>query len=114
MSGSSRDRDAGMRQCVYCGKHIRRDLRQGPHCREAQSEVAGWRQHLRGSSAAANFAVGYCSCSCPPSFSTSPAAIAPWPFPLKFSSPVTSFFVPLLFVSGLALTLYGVFLRVRA
>ena len=114
MNGSSRHRDADMRQCVYCGKHIRRDLRQCPHCREAQSEVRGpgaaparaisGGQFRSGlllmlmSAVVQYFAGGYSSLA----------------LPSQFSSPVTSFFVPLLFVSGLGLTLYGVFLRVRA
>ena len=114
MTGFSGDRDAGMRQCVYCGKHIRRDLRQCPHCREAQSEVRGpsaaptravsGGQFRSGlllmlmSAVVQYFAGGYSSMALPP----------------QFSSPATTFFVPLLFVSGLGLTLYGVFLRVRA
>jgi hypothetical protein len=36
------------------------------------------------------------------------------PLPIQINAAVTKYLVPLLFLSGLATTLYGVFLRIRA
>ena len=112
MAGFSRDPNADMRQCIYCGKHIRHDLSQCPHCRETQSEVrlaapsrtAKGSQFRNGlllmlmSAVIHYFAGGYSAMELPPQIN--PAAF--------------TYLVPLLFLSGLSLTLYGVFLRVRA
>jgi hypothetical protein len=112
MTGFSRNPNADMRQCMYCGKHIRRDLTQCPYCREMQSEVrlaapfrtAKGSQFRSGlllmlmSAVIHYFAGGY-----------SPIAL-----PVPINSAAATHLAPLLFLSGLALTLYGVFLRVRA
>jgi hypothetical protein len=112
MTGFSGNPNADMRQCMYCGEHIRRDLSQCPHCREAQSEVrlaapsrtAKGGQFRNGlllmlmSAVIHYFAGGY-------------SALA---LPVQINPAVTAYLAPLLFLSGLSLTLYGLFLRVRA
>jgi hypothetical protein len=103
-----------VQQCIHCGKLIRRQLRQCPYCREAQAEqrlpAAGPRKiqtqgHFRSGlllmlmAAVVHYFVG---------------GYNPMLLPSDISSPVLTYLVPVLFVSGLAMSLWGFFLRVRA
>lgn len=114
MGRSSRGRDAEVQQCIHCGKLIRRQARQCPYCREAQAEhrlpVAAPRKvqtqgHFRSGlllilmSALVHYFVG---------------GYSPLVLPSDISSPALTYLVPVLFLSGLAMSLWGVFLRVRA
>ena len=112
MSGFARE--AEMRQCIHCGRQIRRHLKQCPYCREAQAEhrpssASPQKIQTRGyfrsgllmmllSAAVHYFAGGY-----------SPLAL-----PNDISSPVLTYLVPVLFLSGLAMSLWGFLLRIRA
>jgi hypothetical protein len=114
MSGPVRGRDAETQQCIHCGKLIHRHLRQCPYCREAQAEhrlpAATPRKvptqgHFRGGlllmllSAMVHYFVG---------------GYSPLVLPSGISPPVLTYLVPALFVSGLAMSLWGFFLRLRA
>jgi hypothetical protein len=112
MSGLSQD--ATMQQCIHCGKLIPRDLRQCPYCREAQAEqrlpAAAPRRiqtqgHFRSGlllmlvSALVHYFVG---------------GYNPMMLPDEISSPVLTYLAPLLFLTGVAMSLWGFFLRLRA
>jgi hypothetical protein len=105
--------ESQMQQCIHCGKVIRRGLRQCPHCREAQAEarphsasprIQTGSQFRSGlllmllAAAAQYFAGGY----------------SPLSLPGDITSPVLTYLVPVLFVCGLAMSLWGVFRRMRA
>jgi hypothetical protein len=109
-----RNRELRTRQCIHCGREILRDLRQCPYCREAQvdsrptpsvSHRIQTSGHVRSglllmllSLAVHYFVGGY-----------SPLAPAG-----QMALPLVTYLVPVLFVSGLAMSLWGVLLRVRA
>jgi hypothetical protein len=103
-----------MRQCIYCGKHIRRSLTQCPYCREAQSGVRALAAASPRAARGGQFRSGLLLMLLSAVVHYFAGGYSPMALPAEFSSPVTTFFVPLLFVSGLGLTLYGLFLRVRA
>src|SRR4030081_2849921 len=102
---------ADTRPCVYCGKRIAAHLTQCPFCREAVPQVQltrrtgpdGRQQMRRGllymllAAVIYYFAGGYSS---------------PLWLPVQVLPIVTSYLLPLLFLGGLSLTLYGLFLRI--
>ena len=101
------------RRCVYCGKAIAVHLTQCPYCREMiperrasrRSRSNGRQQIRRGllymllAAVIYYFAAGYA---------------APLKPPVQVVPFVTSYLSPLLFLGGLGLTLYGLFLRIRS
>ena len=102
-----------LRQCIYCGKTISRGVQQCPYCRETQNEVpSSVRAHepSRGNqfrtglllmlmaAVAHYFAGGY----------------SPLTLPDQVVFPLVTYLIPLLFIAGIAMTLYGVFQRMRA
>ncbi len=105
---------ADKRRCVFCGKHMEAHLTQCPFCREAVPQVQlarpagpdGRYQIRRGllymllAGVIHYFAAGYAE----------PFRI---PLPAPVLPLVTQYLTPLLFLGGLGLTLYGVFLRLR-
>jgi hypothetical protein len=100
------------RQCVHCGKPVRTHLRQCPFCREAIPEVPvprrsgsdGRHEIRRGllymllAAVIYYFVGGYSEIK----------------VPLTIVPAVTKYLSPLLFFSGLGLSLYGVVLRFRS
>jgi hypothetical protein len=114
MSRFSGVRNEPMQQCIHCGRQISRRLRQCPYCREAQAEsrsaaTAAPKIQTRGrfrsalllmllSAAVHYFAGGY----------------SPLVLPDEIRSPLLGYLAPLLFLSGLAMSLWAFFLRVRA
>jgi hypothetical protein len=114
MGGFSGGREPEMQQCIHCGKQIRRNAKQCPYCREAQAEgrpttatrprtqVGG---HFRSglllmllSAAVHYFAGGY----------------SPLVLPSDISSPMLTYRAPVLFLVGLAMSLWSFFLRIQA
>jgi len=101
------------RRCVYCGKHIAAHLTQCPFCREAVPQVQltrrtgpdGRQQMRRGllytllAAIIYYFAGGYS---------------APLWVPVQVLPVVTNYLLPLLFLGGLSLTLYGLFLSFKS
>jgi hypothetical protein len=102
-----------MQQCIHCGRPILRDLQQCPYCREAQAEnrpasatvsrtrTSGYFRSgllLMLLAAAARYFGGY----------------SPLVLPGDIGSPLLTYLAPALFLSGLAMSLWGFFLRVRA
>lgn len=105
---------ARTRTCVYCGKPFAGHLNRCPFCREAVPEVRilrtgggpdGRAQIRRGllfmflAAVIHYFAAGYS---------------APLQVPVFVMPVVTDYLTPLLFLSGLGLTLYGLYLRIRS
>jgi hypothetical protein len=109
---SSQGQAGATRQCAHCGKPVRTHLRQCPFCREAIPEVPvprrsgsdGRREVRRGllymllGTLIYYFAGGYSEIK----------------LPLTIPPAVTTYLSPLLFFSGLGLSLYGVVLRFRS
>jgi hypothetical protein len=109
---SSQGQAEATRQCVHCGKPVRTHLRQCPFCREMIPEVPrprrlgsdGRREIRRGllymllATVIYYFAGGYSALK----------------LPLAIYPAVTAYLLPLLFFSGLSLSLYGVVLRFRS
>jgi hypothetical protein len=109
---SSPELPGATRQCTYCGKSVPAHLKQCPFCREMIPEVHlsrrggadGRREIRRGllymllAAVIYYFAGGY-------------SALNP-PFPLN--PVVTVYLSPVVFLGGLGLLLYGVYLRMRA
>jgi len=106
---------AEKRRCVYCGKQMAAHLTQCPFCREAVPQVQlsrrtgpdGRLQIRRGllymllAAVIHYFAAGY----------GDPIRI---PLPAPVLPLVTQYLTPLLFLGGLGLTLYGLFLKFRS
>jgi hypothetical protein len=104
---------AQTRQCAYCGKRIGAQLMQCPFCREAVPQVQlsrrrgpdGRNQTRRGllcmllAAVVYYFAGGYG---------------APLRIPIEIVPAVTNYLLPLLFLSGLGLTLYGFIQKLRS
>ena len=101
------------RRCAYCGKQIAVHLTQCPYCREAVPQVQlsrrmgpnGRVQMRRGllymllAAVIYYFAAGYA---------------APLWLPVQILPMVVKYLLPLLFLAGLGLTLYGFFLRIKS
>jgi hypothetical protein len=113
---SSFGKQAGQtRQCAFCGKPIGIHLMQCPFCREAVPQVrlttrrsgsgAGREQTRRGllcmllAAIVYYFAGGYG---------------APLRIPIEIVPAVTNYLLPLLFLSGMGLTLYGFIQKLRS
>ena len=102
-----------MRQCAFCGKRIAAHLRQCPFCREMVPQVrlsrpssdAGRQQIRRGllymllAGVIYYFGAGYAK---------------PLEIPVTIQPAVVSYLVPLLFLGGLGLTLYGLILKAKS
>ncbi len=104
-----------MSRCVFCGKPMPAHLRQCPFCREAVPQVQlsrrtgpGGRHHIRRgllymllAGVIHYFAAGYAK-----------------PFQIPLPAPVlplvTQYLTPLLFLGGLGLTVYGLFLKFKS
>src|SRR5215472_7610049 len=101
------------RQCAYCGKRIDVTLRQCPFCREMVPQVRlsrsygsdGGRQIRRGLLYMLLAGVIY--------YFTSNAAL-PLQLPVAVAPTVNTYLAPLLFLGGLGMCLYGLFLRARS
>jgi len=107
---------ADTQRCAYCGKHMAAHLMQCPYCREAVPQVqmsrrtssSGRSQIRRGllymllGAVIHYFAGGY------------GAPVFQIPLPAPVMPLVTQYLTPLLFLGGLAFTLYGLFLKIKS
>jgi hypothetical protein len=103
-------------RCAYCGKQMAARLTQCPFCREAVSTVQvsrrsgpdGNRQMRRGllymllAAVIHYFAGGY----------GAPVFLIPLPAPVM--PLVTQYLTPLLFLGGLGMAIYGLFLKIKS
>jgi hypothetical protein len=102
-----------LRQCAFCGKQIGTHLNQCPFCREMVPQVrlsrpwgtGGRAQIRRGllymllAGVIYYFAAGYAK---------------PLALPVAMQPIITNYLSPLLFLGGLALTLYGLILKFKS
>jgi len=99
---------------MYCGKHMRRNLTQCPYCREAQSEVRAPAAAPQRVVSGGQFRSGLLLMFMSAVIHYFAGGYSTMALPVQINSAVSTYLVPLLFLSGLALTLYNVYLRVRA
>jgi hypothetical protein len=114
--GAFRNQTVETQRCAYCGKQIAAHLKQCPVCREAvptvhvsrRSGPDGNRQLRRGllymllAAVIHYFAGGY------------GAPIFQIPLPAPVLPLMTQYLTPLLFLGGLGMTLYGLFLKIKS
>jgi hypothetical protein len=104
---------AETRRCVYCGKNMAVQLTQCPFCREAVPQVH--MSHRRGPNGRQQMRRGLL-------FMLLAAVIyyfaggygAPLRIPIEIVPAVTNYLLPLLFLGGLGLSVYGLFLRAKS
>jgi hypothetical protein len=111
MSGPSRGTNA---QCIHCGKLIGRHLRHCPYCREAQGErrlpsVASSKAPTQG-----HFRSGLLLMMMAATAQYFLSGNNPLLLPNEMNAPLLRYVVPTAFVSGLAMSVWGFFQRVRA
>ena len=111
--GPSAQKAPEMKRCAYCGKSMAGHLMQCPYCREAVPQVQLTRR--RGSNGREETRRGLL-------FMLLAAIVyyfaggygAPMRIPIEIVPAVTNYLLPLLFLGGLGLTLYGFFLRIKS
>jgi hypothetical protein len=109
---SSQSHSDATRQCVHCGKPVRTHLRQCPFCREVIPEVP--RPHRHGSDGRREIRRGLLYMLLAAGIYYFAGGYSEIKLPLTIVPAVTTYLSPLLFVSGLGLSLYGVVLRFRS
>jgi hypothetical protein len=114
MSGFSRARNEGMQQCIHCGRQIRRHLRQCPYCREAQAENRPSSTAAPGIQTQGRLRSGLLLMMLSAVVHYFAGGYSLLVLPNEISSPLLSYLAPLLFLGGLAMSLWAFFLRVRA
>jgi hypothetical protein len=114
MGDSASDRKPGLRQCIYCGKTIGRHLMQCPHCREAQTEARVPAASTRRAGSGSQFRSGLLLVLLAAVIEYFAGGYSPMTMPDQVRLPMTTYAVPLLFLGGLSMGLYGVFLRIRS
>jgi hypothetical protein len=114
MSGSAGKKNAGSRQCIYCGKIIGRNLMQCPYCREAQTEARTPAASIANAGSGGQLRSGLLLVLMGAAVEYFAGGYGPMAMPDQLRSPVNTYLVPLLFVSGIGMSLYGVFLRLRS
>jgi hypothetical protein len=114
MSGFSRGREHGTQQCIHCGRQIRCNLTQCPYCREAQAERRPLANTRPRTQTNGRFRSGLLLMLLSLAVHYFAGGYSPLVLPGDISSPLLTYLAPLLFVSGLAMSLWSLFLRVRA
>jgi hypothetical protein len=109
-----KSRSGEFRQCIHCGKLIRRGLSQCPYCREAQTEVNVTKMHASSVGSAGNFRTGLLLVLLAGVIQYFSGGYSPPQLPPEFTSPALTYAVPLLAVGGAALILYAVFTKIRS
>jgi hypothetical protein len=112
MGGVIQGQAMASRPCSYCGKPVPVRLNRCPHCREEVPEVRlssrggreGRREVHRGLTYMLLGAVIYYFAGGHSTF-TLPIQLSPW---------VSAYLAPLVFLGGLGMCLYGVYLRIRS
>lgn len=107
-------RQPATQQCIHCGKQISRGLRQCPYCREAQAEYRPAQSSTAKGQTTSHFRSGLLLMLLSAAIHYFAGGYSPLVLPGDISSPLLTYLAPLLFVGGLAMGLWGVFLRVRA
>jgi hypothetical protein len=111
MSGTPTS-SAEMRQCIHCGKPIRRGLAQCPYCREAQTEVSVTSKPVKTGSGG-HFRTGLLLILLAGIIQYFSGGYSPLELPDQLTSPALTYAVPVLAVAGVAMILYGIFVQIR-
>ena len=112
MAVSLQNQALATRPCVFCGKSVLAHLSRCPHCREdipkvqlaSRPRTGGRLQIRRGllymllAGVIQYFAGGY----------------SPFTVPVQVSPVITTYLAPVVFLSGLGLLFYGLYLRARS
>jgi hypothetical protein len=101
-------------QCIHCGKQIRRNSPRCPYCREEQAGVRPLAVASRKTHTAGNFRSGLLLMLLAAAVHYFAGGYSPLVLPEEISSPLLTYLAPVLFVSGLVMSLWAFFQRVRA
>ncbi len=110
---SSGNQPGDRRQCVHCGKLIAVNLTQCPFCREVVPQVRLSRLGAPGGRAQIRRGLLYMLLAAVIYYFAGGYA-APLQLPVQIAPIVSQYLSPLLFLSGLGLALYGLYLRVKS
>jgi len=103
-----------IRQCIHCGKPISIHLRRCPFCREENPEVPIPRAIVRGSEGKHQIRRGLLYMLLGAVIFYFSGGYSPFTLPVAVGTVVNTYLAPLLFLGGLGLSLYGLFLRFRS
>lgn len=103
----------GLRECPYCGRLVYDQLTQCSHCRETLPEKRLPKTAEVSSAGAHRIRRGLLFMLIAAAVSYFARGLSPWAIPVPVPSLVTNLLLPLLFLSGLGLVLYGIYLRFR-
>lgn len=98
-----------MRQCPFCGISVLKTAMQCPACREALPAEKAVRKVARPARKSTSLRRGLLYMLLAGVIQYFSGGYSPMHVPLAVSSIVTTYLAPLLFLSGLGMTLYGVF-----
>jgi len=96
---------AALRQCVHCGRQVPSDRAQCPNCREALPQVRAAEQPRAGRSTEIRRGLLYMLLAGVIHYFAGGYSAMNLPFPIN--PVVTVYLSPMLFLSGLGLTVYG-------
>ena len=102
------------RECPYCGKMVLDQLTQCPFCREALPEVRRPRPASASPAGKDNMRRGLLFMLAAAVIGYFGGGSSPLALPVTVPPIVSNYLSPLLFLSGLGLTLHGAYLRYRA
>jgi hypothetical protein len=101
------------RQCVHCGKPISIRVRQCPFCREPNPEIPRPRP-LAGPGGRLQIRRGLLYMLLAGVIYYFSGGYSAFTLPISVNSAVNNYLAPLLFLGGVGLTLYGVYLRYKS
>jgi hypothetical protein len=101
------------RECPFCGKMVFEHLTQCTHCRESLPEVRRARTVAASPAGRGNIRRGLLFMLAAAVVGYFASGSSPLALPVAVPPIVSNYLSPLLFVSGLGLTLHGVYLRYR-
>jgi hypothetical protein len=103
----------GLRECPFCGQRISDSFRDCPHCHETLPEIprAGGARVYAQKKRTIRRGLLYMMVVAVIYYLFSPSS--PLKLPVPFAPVLTTYLLPLFFIAGLAMVLYGIFQHVR-
>ncbi len=101
------------RQCIHCGKLIRRGLAQCPYCREAQAPITVTAKPERKENSG-NFRTGLLLMLLAGVIQYFSAGYSPLELPPQITSPAVAYAVPVLGAGGAVMLFYALFRKMRS
>jgi len=102
-----------LRECPYCGKLVYDQLTQCSHCRETLPEKRLPHTARVSSAGGDRIRRGLLFMLIAATLSYFARGMSPWTIPVPVPSLVPNLLLPVLFLGGLGLALYGIYLRYR-